>query len=102
MSGRETLLRYARATVGYAGEAIVSDAELSVAAGEIVGLVGPNGAGKSTLLRAVTGDSQLQSGTHRGRRRRARSDDSAAARIARRRGAAAGERGLLLPGRRVR
>ena len=63
MSGRETLLRYDRATVGYAGEAIVSDAGLSVAAGEIVGLVGPNGAGKSTLLRAVTGDSQLQSGT---------------------------------------
>ena len=62
MSGRETLLRYDRATVGYAGQPIISEAALSVAAGEIVGLVGPNGAGKSTLLRAVTGDSQLQSG----------------------------------------
>jgi len=58
----EVLLRYTCANVGYAGETVVRDAELSVSAGEVVGLVGPNGAGKSTLLRAVTGDSDLLAG----------------------------------------
>jgi iron complex transport system ATP-binding protein len=41
---------------------VVCGAELSVHAGEVVGLVGPNGAGKSTLLRAVTGDAELLGG----------------------------------------
>jgi len=60
---REVLLRYAEATVGYAGEAVVRGAGLTVESGEIVGLVGPNGAGKSTLLRAITGDSELLCGS---------------------------------------
>lgn len=34
---------------------LVADAELSLAAGELVCLVGPNGAGKSTLLRTLAG-----------------------------------------------
>lgn len=59
---RDVLLRYAKATVGYGGSAVVEQADLAVREGEIVGLVGPNGAGKSTLLRAVTGDSELHSG----------------------------------------
>jgi iron complex transport system ATP-binding protein len=41
----------------------VRRAELTIHAGEVVGLVGPNGAGKSTLLRAVTGDAELLGGT---------------------------------------
>jgi iron complex transport system ATP-binding protein len=61
--GREVLLRYAGATVGYGGEPVVEGADLAVESGEIVGLVGPNGAGKSTLLRAVTGDSELLAGS---------------------------------------
>ena len=57
------LLAYEAATVGYAGEPVVSDASLELRAGEVVGLVGPNGAGKSTLLRAVTGDAELLGGS---------------------------------------
>ena len=59
----ETLLSYVRASVGYGAETVVSDANLELKAGEVVGLVGPNGAGKSTLLRAVTGDADLVGGS---------------------------------------
>ncbi|MDU1085285.1 MAG: ATP-binding cassette domain-containing protein, partial [Leclercia adecarboxylata] len=38
-----------------AGRAVVRDASLSLAQGELVALIGPNGAGKSTLLRLLTG-----------------------------------------------
>lgn len=62
-AAHEPLLMYQGADVGYAGFPVVRGAELSVHAGEVVGLVGPNGAGKSTLLRAVTGDAQLLAGS---------------------------------------
>jgi iron complex transport system ATP-binding protein len=42
-------------TVAFGERTIVSDASLSLRAGERVALVGPNGAGKSTLLRVLTG-----------------------------------------------
>lgn len=41
--------------VRYGKMRAVSDVSLSVAAGELVGLVGANGAGKSTTLRAISG-----------------------------------------------
>ncbi|WP_340644755.1 ABC transporter ATP-binding protein [Phenylobacterium sp.] len=41
---------------------VLSRANLSVRAGELVGVVGPNGAGKTTLLRAALGLAKLSSG----------------------------------------
>ncbi len=37
------------------GNAILCDASVAVARGELVGLIGPNGAGKSTLLKVLAG-----------------------------------------------
>jgi branched-chain amino acid transport system ATP-binding protein len=41
----------------------VDGADLSVAAGEIIGLIGPNGAGKSTFFNALAGDRVPTAGT---------------------------------------
>ncbi|WNV87586.1 ABC transporter ATP-binding protein [Umezawaea sp. Da 62-37] len=40
-------------SVALGGTPIVSEANLTVGAGEMVGIVGPNGSGKSTLLRVI-------------------------------------------------
>ncbi|WP_024804987.1 ABC transporter ATP-binding protein [Nocardia sp. BMG51109] len=50
-----TLLRTERLSVRYGGVVANSDIDLTVGAGEIVGLIGPNGAGKTTFVDAVTG-----------------------------------------------
>jgi iron complex transport system ATP-binding protein len=63
MSARASAaLSFEAATVGYGERSIVADVDISVSAGEFVGLVGPNGAGKSTLLRAVTGGAAVLAG----------------------------------------
>lgn len=49
------LLDVSGVEVRIGGRALVSDVDLTVDRGEVVGLVGPNGAGKSTLLRAISG-----------------------------------------------
>ena len=51
-------------TAGYVPEVnILNSCNLTVSAGEFVGIIGPNGAGKSTLLKAVLGLVNIRSGS---------------------------------------
>ncbi len=58
----EGLLVAREVSVRYGGVAALTDVDLDVARGEVVGLIGPNGAGKSTLLDALCGLLPLTSG----------------------------------------
>ncbi|MEX0801266.1 MAG: metal ABC transporter ATP-binding protein [Dehalococcoidia bacterium] len=49
-------------TCGYDGVPALSDVNLTIAAGDFVGLVGPSGAGKTTLLRAILGAVEVYRG----------------------------------------
>lgn len=62
---RSTEVAYATAGVhkSFAGLRVLSDAGLSVRAGEVVGLVGPNGSGKTTLLNIITGHIKADDGS---------------------------------------
>ena len=48
---------------GYAHRTLFEHLDLTVAPGDVVGVVGVNGAGKSTLLRILSGELEPQSGT---------------------------------------
>jgi iron complex transport system ATP-binding protein len=54
--------RLEAATVRLAGRAVLDRASVTLAAGEMLGVVGPNGAGKTTLLRALVGLAKLETG----------------------------------------
>jgi branched-chain amino acid transport system ATP-binding protein len=58
-----TLLKAERLCAGYDGYPVVTDLDLEVAPGEVVGLLGPNGAGKTTTLLTLAGDIPAISGT---------------------------------------
>lgn len=62
-------------TGGYDGTPVVERVDLTVARGEVVGVVGPSGSGKTTLLRLVCGQAERYAGSvtvhgHPVRRRR--------------------------------
>lgn len=48
---------------GYAHRTLFDDLDLTVAPGDVVGIVGVNGAGKSTLLRILAGELEPQAGS---------------------------------------
>jgi len=57
------LLQARGLTIRYGPRPAVTDVDLSVPRGEVLGLLGPNGAGKTTLLRRLAGILPGQSGT---------------------------------------
>ena len=59
----ETVVRVSGGNKDYGGVHAVRDVDLTVAAGEVVGLIGPNGAGKTTLVNLISGLVPPSSGT---------------------------------------
>jgi ABC-2 type transport system ATP-binding protein len=59
----EILFSARRLQFAFEGEPVLRNIELTVAAGEIVGVVGADGAGKTTLLRLAAGQLQASPGT---------------------------------------
>jgi zinc transport system ATP-binding protein len=53
VAGRDCLLELDSVTVRFGGRDVLTDADLAIARGEIIGVSGPNGAGKTTLLRVA-------------------------------------------------
>jgi iron complex transport system ATP-binding protein len=56
------LLKVEAASVSLGDRRVLDGVDLTVSAGELVGVLGPNGAGKTTLLRAALGLTRLGSG----------------------------------------
>ena len=54
-----------RLTHYFGGLCAVSDFNLDLAAGELVGIIGPNGAGKTTVFNLITGVYRPSAGEHR-------------------------------------
>lgn len=57
------LLHANRVSMGYHGQAVVHEIDLTVQSGQIVVLFGPNGAGKTTTLLSLAGELPLLGGT---------------------------------------
>lgn len=49
------LVRLAGVTCAYDATPVIEDVDLTIEAGDFIGVVGPSGSGKSTLLRAISG-----------------------------------------------
>ncbi|MEU5386917.1 anchored repeat-type ABC transporter ATP-binding subunit [Kitasatospora cineracea] len=63
MTERQIALRISGLGVHLGGREVLHDVDLTVRAGELVGLIGPNGAGKTTVLRAVLALVPARTGT---------------------------------------
>ncbi len=60
----EVILETSDLVAGYIPEVnILNGCNVTVGAGEFVGIIGPNGAGKSTLLKAILGQCKIRSGS---------------------------------------
>jgi zinc transport system ATP-binding protein len=57
------ILQASHLNAGYGASRAIEDINLSIAAGDYVGIVGPNGSGKTTLVRALLGLLPPQTGT---------------------------------------
>ena len=55
MMENNTVIRARKIEKEYGGSSALSNFNLDVHSGQIIGLIGPNGAGKSTFLQAVLG-----------------------------------------------
>ncbi|HSK71150.1 MAG TPA: ATP-binding cassette domain-containing protein [Pyrinomonadaceae bacterium] len=62
MHKSDPVLKVESLSSGYGKKEILRDVFLTVAAGEIVGMIGANGAGKSTLLKTISGLVEQQGG----------------------------------------
>lgn len=51
----ESILSSTNLCVSYGSQAVLTDLDFELAAGEICGIIGPNGAGKTTLLKSLYG-----------------------------------------------
>src|SRR5579864_8764388 len=61
----EPIVQLSQVTKTFGGVQAVKAIDLTIAAGEIVGLVGENGAGKSTLIKLLSGVHSPDGGTIR-------------------------------------
>jgi ABC-type Mn2+/Zn2+ transport system ATPase subunit len=57
------LIRVAGVDFGYDRHPVLTDVDLSIGAGDFVGVVGPSGSGKTSLLRLLLGTARPQRGT---------------------------------------
>lgn len=62
MTDRRTLLEAHNVTIRFGGLTAVSNFELTIRTGDLVGLIGPNGAGKTTLMRCISDGAERSSG----------------------------------------
>ena len=58
----ELILKAEHLGITFGGLKAVSDFNMTINAGELVGLIGPNGAGKTTLFKILTGELECDEG----------------------------------------
>ena len=63
MRQQEIYLKTEDLSVGYHGNVLIKDIDISLEKGKILTLIGPNGAGKSTILKTITNQLEPISGT---------------------------------------
>jgi len=62
MNIKEPIISLKKVNFSYDQQSVLQDIDLSVFAGEFIGIIGPNGSGKTTLLKLISGILRPQSG----------------------------------------